>query len=628
MNRRNFIQKTTFMSGAAGAVTMLPAFGSVMATTGCSGKKQTDFRSLIPTMMLNGTVSLSKPLLSPCQLSFRIDLARTRMASYPCNTMDFIMVDLEHPDNRYRKAHLANGDLTGRLLEFLCCSEGVDGKNDPRLDELYERILKQRKPSGFIGRYPGGVGSMDPKDDPVQGGAASKNFHGMIRYYDLTGDTRALEAALGLAEVLYSVKDEWLKAMKSEKGFSDIITWVGEPYARLYGITKDPRWMEFCAMIRDNIRPLEGRKTHSHGFLSTLRGMQVMTMVTGDLSWNLLPDKYQKIIVEKRYEMPDGNIPEFFPTSARNEGCSIADWMMLNLNQGLIHGDDHYYDKAERTFWNALAFNQLITGGFGHRRVASNGYGTDHIHEAWWCCTQDSGMGMADYARHTVTFRNDTIHVNFLNPGVFNVLLPGDKWAQVKINTEYPAKAEAIIEAENVPADIKLKIRVPSWIKNPKMDQSRSGNTVNINFNGDMGHRIEQINPGVIVTYGPLVLVPTRTVRVGSASTAETTPDDIKGYDPDSLPEGIPGIKLDNPPDADGFIKFPLCPPERPLPAFNYFDEGPGAPTWVEGAGVEVGLKFPGGEVFHTRFAPMCYNTSCLSLFETPVVFKDVEGIS
>ena len=51
----------------------------------------------------------------------------------------------------------------------------------------------------------------------------------------------------------------------------------------------------------------------------------------------------------------------------RNEGCSIADWLMLNLNAGLITGEDGAYEKAERIFWNALAFNQWINGSFGHR---------------------------------------------------------------------------------------------------------------------------------------------------------------------------------------------------------------------------------------------------------------------
>jgi hypothetical protein len=541
--------------------------------------------------------------------------------------MDFIMIDVERPANRTRKAHWSTGDMTGRLLEFLCCSEGVDGENDPRLDELFERIFKQRQPSGVIGPYALNPVDIPQTDDPFRWAAASKLFPGLLRYYDLTGDKRALEAAEGLAEVLWSIRDVWKEAVRLEQGYIGILQWVTEPFARLYGITKDPRWMEFCGMIRDNLRPLEGRRCHSHGYLSTLRGFQVMTLITGDFSWNTLPAQSQKVIIEKHMEMPDGCVAEFFPFNSRTEGCSISDWLMLNLNQGLIHGDDSAYDKAERIFWNALAFNQMITGGFGHRRIASNGYGIDQIMEAWWCCTQNAGTGMSEYARHTVTFRNNTIHVNLLTPGKFDLRLPGDKWVRVTIKTNYPARAEATVEAENVPENISLRIRVPSCVKNPKANETRSGKNVKVTFSGEIGHQIEQAHPGVILTYGPLVLVPTRTVKLESYSTPDTSSEKVmEGYDPQSMPPGIPVIQLDVHPDANGLIKLPLCPPDRPLPPWNYWDEGPGSPTWVEGAAVEVNLKFPDGKVVPSRFAPMCFSTSNLSLFETPVVFQDAEN--
>jgi hypothetical protein len=38
-----------------------------------------------------------------------------------------------------------------------------------------------------------------------------------------------------------------------------------------------------------------------------------------------------------------------------------------------------------------------------------------------------------------------------------------------------------------------------------------------------------------------------------------------------------------------------------------------------------VNLNFRGGVIRPMRFTPMCYNTSCMSLFETPVVFQGVE---
>ena len=94
-------------------------------------------------------VTLSNPLLSQSQTKFRLGLVRQRTRTYPLDSMDFIMMDLERPEGHHRHAYQCAGDLTGRLLEFLSHAEGVDGQHDERLPELFERILRQRRPSGL-----------------------------------------------------------------------------------------------------------------------------------------------------------------------------------------------------------------------------------------------------------------------------------------------------------------------------------------------------------------------------------------------------------------------------------------------------------------------------------------------
>ena len=91
----------------------------------------------------------AKPKLSNSQLSFRIGLARKRTALYPMDSMDFILMDLERPDLSSRHAHWCTGDLSGRTLEFLSCAEGIDGKNDERLAELFDRVLCSQKAYSF-----------------------------------------------------------------------------------------------------------------------------------------------------------------------------------------------------------------------------------------------------------------------------------------------------------------------------------------------------------------------------------------------------------------------------------------------------------------------------------------------
>ncbi len=624
VNRRQFLYKSALAGAAAGGATLTSdALIAAEPSPAKPGNAMANGRTLTPTMLMGGTAAVSKPLLAPSQMSFRLGLARARTAYYPLDSMDFIMMDLERPDRCSRHAHWCAGDLSGRLLEFLCCAEGVDGHNDPRLDTLFERILKQRHPSGSIGRFGPVYGDPPPDQDPLFPALMGRLACGLVRYYNLTGDNRALETAVAMGNRIWSARDAWNNLMKGSRG-RVFQAWLSEFFAHLYGATKEPRWLELCAMLRENLDPCNV-PCHAHAYMSTLRGLQWMALYTGDPAWNARVEQNRRIIIDNRYEAPDGCTPECFPHSTRNEGCSIADWLLINLHAGMLTGDPAAYEKAERIFWNALAFNQVVTGGFGQRRMLGSGYGLDYIEEAWWCCVHTGGLAISEMARHAVTFRQGTLSVNFLVPGQFAVPLPGGKHANVKIATAYPASAEATVEADGVPADVKLALRVPSCVRKPEVKERRDDAKVQLTLHGQLGHRIEQCKPGVVLTYGPLVLVP---AIWGWDTPSQHKPSDASvpiGYIPASLPPGIPTIKLDAPADADGYVQLPLCPPAQPLPMWSYLDEGPGSRTWVEGSAVMVNLKFPGGAIRPMRFTPMCYNTSCLSLFETPVVFQAVE---
>ena len=612
LSRRDFLRRSTVVGASIAGTTTVQR-----GLYGAADRPLASARSRSPTLLLGGTATLSEPSLAPSQLSFRLGLARTRTAAYPMDSMDFILMDLERPAGRSRHAHWCTGDLTGRLLEFLSCSDGIDGTHDPRIATLLDRILKQRRPSGLIGRYAAVPVDKAPEADPLSG--ANRLFCGLIRCFDLTGDVRAIEAAEAMAARLWSVRDAWRQRLQASGG-RFIEAWVTEPFARLYAVTKDARWLEFCGMIREHLGTCE-TGCHAHGFMSTLRGLQVAALVTGDRSWNDKPEQNRRLVIEKRFEMPDGCTPESFPRSARNEGCSIADWLMLNLNAGLILGDDAAYEKAERTFWNALAINQWITGGFGHRGLTANGYGLNLLEEAWWCCVHEAGMAMSEYARHAITFREGAVRVNFLVPGQFTLPLPGGPSVKVKIITTYPARAEATIEADGLPADVPLRLRVPGCVRKPEVSETRLDQKVRLVFRGKLGHRIEECRPGVLLTFGPLVLVPS-IYSWDSRARAEAADANVpRGYVPESIPAGIPSLKIGGQIDGEGFVSLPA----GPLPEWSYFEEGPQARTWVEGSAVTVPLKFPDGQQRSLRFSPMCYNTSNLTVCETPVVFRDVQ---
>ena len=559
------------------------------------------------------SVTLSEPCLAPSQVRFRLGLVRQRTRTYPLDSMDFIMMDLERPEGHHRHAYQCAGDLTGRLLEFLSHAEGVDGRSDPRLHELFERILRQRQPSGLFGR----IHEEFPKDQECIC-ACARVFPGLIYYYQLTNDARALDAAVGLAELTIRNQDIWRKQAQ-ETGGRALVLWITEPMAMLYGLTGKQAYLDFVGMINDTLE-MPDKGAHAHGYMANLRGLQKAALITGDAAWNAKPEAARRMIVERHFELADGCTPECFPHSGANEGCSIADWLMLNLNTAAITGDEAAYEHAEHILWNALAFNQWNTGCFGHRSTAPTGYSMRRFEEAWWCCLHHGGLALVEYARHAVTLRENAIQVNLLVPGTYRLALPGGGESEVRIATAYPARAEAVVSATGVPEGMSLRLRVPGCVRRPVVTEARDNDRAQLRLCGRLGHHAAPCHGGTLLKYGPLVLAPAIYSWQGEGNGCYTAVASEAhaptGYIPESMPSGLPILDLPAP-DADGLLTLS----DLPRPVWMYFDEGATSRCGVEGSAANVPVRFRDGNQRSLRFTPLCYNTSCLSLFDTPIVF-------
>ena len=556
----------------------------------------------------NATLAKSQPRLHRSQLSFRIGLCRGRTAAYPMHKLDFIMMDLERPVLSHRHADWCAGDLSGRVLEFLSAAEGVDGQSDPRLETLFQRILRTQRPSGLFGRYASEPRSTEPPESDILGGG-HRLFNGLLRYYDLTGDWRALEAAAGIGDWYVKNRDWWRKEFSHNRRFG-LFSWITEPLANLYGLTGERNYLDMVAQVAEPLEQIES--AHSHGTLTTLRGLQQTALHTDDPAWNEKPERFRREIIDRRYEMPDGCIAEVFPHGFRNEGCSIADWVMLNLNAGLLTGDDECYEIAENALWNALFYNQFVTGGFGHRDLTACGYAMGPMSECWWCCTENGGMAMSEYARHAVSLRGQNVSVNLLVPGEFRVPKPGGE-ILVDIRTSYPAGAEATITVRGLPSDFGIKLRAPNSLKQARVAETRSAQQVQLRLTGRIGHHLQSCGDNVLLRYGPVVLAPM--IYYWNTEDRAMPSNAPPGYVPGFLPPGLPRL-LAGQSDADGLLALRRDPPD-----WIFFEQGPDAELSVEGATAYVDAIFKNGETRELWFSPLCHNTSAMTYFETPIVF-------
>ena len=549
----------------------------------------------------------STPLLSHSQLAFRIGLARKRLSLYPLDKLDFIMMDLERPEMCSRHAHWCTGDLTGRMLEFLSCADGIDGNVDARLHELFERILRAKRPSGLFGRsicHPSAQLTIE-EHVPTW---SYRLFNALIKYHDLTGDYRALDAAVATGEWFLKNADRFMKAYEGGAA-CPMEFWVSEPLAELYRITRDSRYLDFIGMLNERISGCD--YIHTHGFLATMRGLQLAAIYTGDTGWNEKPEHYRRVIIDKHYETADGCVTEVLPRSFRNEGCAIADWLMLNLNAGFISGDAEPYERAENILWNAMFFNQFITGGFGHRDVMPNGYAMGPVAEAWWCCTEHCGLAMSEYAMHAVTLHDNVLRINLLTSGKF---VAGG--IELQITTSYPSSAATTIVVDKLPENVKIAVRVPSCVQNAEVREARTANGAQVYLSGSLGHNVYDYEDKALLKYGPLILSPQ--VKYWNPKVADGDGNVPAGYIPSRLPEG-PALCVGNAKPGDR-----LDYAQTPIPDWSNFERGPGTELWIEGASVNVPVSFSDGSHSILWFSPLCVATSNLSLYDTPILFDRI----
>lgn len=546
--------------------------------------------------------AVSSPLLFDSQLKFRLSLAKKRLEHYPLDTMDFVLMDLERPALRARHAHQCTYDLTGRTLWFYTLAEGIDGEHIERLPELYRRIMNNRKANGKFG-------ILHEQEWYV----GTHMLSGLVEYYERFGDLRALNAAEEAAMIVLSQGDAFYERFDPRKP-NELFIWVTEGFAELYRVTKKDCYMEAVRRIAYECLGVM-KNAHSHGYMTTLRGILKAAKYSGD-------EQLFKLVGERRQEIleqgvrPNGDICESYPFSPRNEGCSIADWIMLNLLYGHYADDPKAYELAEHALWNALYFNQFVTGGFGHRYVSKRGYRT-YIEEAWWCCTQNSGTCLALAARHVVTRRNGKLKLNLWVPGKFT--LPGENGdIVVTVTTGFPTKAKTIIKVTGTKEDIDL--RIPPCFKETTCNREENDLGYTLYIDAKMGHYLEKVKDGYILKYGPMMIAPMTYFWDLSVPAPDytTVPE---GYAHDNMTGDGYALELGQP-DENGFYHFH----HDPMPEWFSFEEGEMAGIGGgEVASANVPVRFSTGELRELYFQPLCSATTNLTLMDLPIVFDIVE---
>jgi DUF1680 family protein len=287
---------------------------------------------------------------------------------------------------------------------------------------------------------------------------------GLVEYYKLTGHSAALEAARRLGGFLIDQaprfrQEEVRRKYNGEKFAVGYICWTSnlEGVVNLFGATKEERFLTLAKQIAADvgIHPSQ----HSHGYLTSLRGVLALYRATGDRRYLDQAIGGWQAVVDSGNVLWQGGVPEMFaPSIARDEGCSEADWLRLSLELWQIARRPEFLAQAELELFNEFSFNQFHTGDFGHHVLTDTGM-TTPMARAWWCCTLHGAR--AFYAIRKMVFHEDERGL------AYDLVADGTgetKGLTVRADSSLERDGSVTLTVEKAEAPARtLLVRVPQW---------------------------------------------------------------------------------------------------------------------------------------------------------------------
>jgi len=442
------------------------------------------FFAFITFLLFNAQVSFCGT--EPLRFSNKIEVhgriqqhlnhAVERLQSAPLDNTEFVLSDIGF--QRQRRFTNYSGDVSGRMLGALNSSAWLVGHEIAFLDSLVKEIPAFQKPDGHFGveqdleKQP-----SQEKDMPILWGNG-RMLLAMAEYCRDHNDPALLESARKLGDYIISTRKYFGKAENFTQvggmyasGFTTCYPSLIDGLAALGEVTGQKKYYDEARHIaRLSLLDGEFAHHHSHGRLTAYRGMLDLDRLTGTSEFIGAVTAGCKVIREK-YLLPTSGITEIFDLDyPRDEGCSEADWIRVNLLLWRATAETEYLDMAESVLRNHLLGNQFSNGGFGHVTYVNLQHGNQSctagkvLHfgtEAYWCCSMHGTQILGDIVRWSVLQSNEAFLVTWLAEVNAQFNLDAQN-ITIVVHKQYSDSWQVILKAPSQAKTI-LKLRVPGW---------------------------------------------------------------------------------------------------------------------------------------------------------------------
>jgi len=394
---------------------------------------------------------------------FDLTLDRVLKGGPPVYRPDFVLADTVPLEGR--RFTEFSGDVSGRYLEALAVTARLRSRAASfDLDAVSTQVLRHQKPDGHFG-VPFSPTELKDSDMAMLWGNG-RLLVGLVAIYRLNGQPEVLAAAKKLGDFLVRIEprmdqDTVQTARSGDQVAVSYICWTQniEGLVALFNATSDQRFLDAAVWIAARTARFPGQ--HSHGFLTSLRGILDLYRATHEDRYLQQVRKEWQGIVDSGNWLTQGAIPEIFaPRIERDEGCAEADWLRLSLGLWKETGEVAYLEKAEATLFNEFGLNQFQGGDFGHLTLTQRGISPPAA-RAWWCCTLHGLRAFPDIFAHVFHTNETTLFYDLPVDG--QVVTLG-----LKVEAESRLEKDGGIALRvlySIGGDQTIAIRKPFWAK-------------------------------------------------------------------------------------------------------------------------------------------------------------------